>query len=474
MISHALPAPERSMAAWSIAISPGRVSTPSRCWCTDGPQAMKRNTVPTKTRMGPPGTGWPLSLVRRMNPVKPPARPAWERVLSSQHVAPPHPRADRDPRPHGLRHRFRGRPRRRRRAPHGSGDHRSARQDARGDRRRHARGHRRRGPRGRRRSDRARVGRRGARGSRRPRQEPRRRGPPRAAQEPSARHRQDLHRHGPRGRGVPDRRARGADPRHDEPVLRRRGLFWWSGGGCGPVGPGVCRPVRGDDLDVGGAASSPSPRGSRGRHTGPAALLARCHPDTLRAAGHSGAATARGVWMALHEWRWRWLGQGRRIRSEPEWRASADVFPIEYEDIRAAYRVLAGKDPWADIAVRRDDVRRQLEQELMGKLVRLRQAYAATRDDGKALTGVIAGSLGGFFTMLRATLRLAGRPAAAAATPVELLEQAAGAIGFPVESLRELATHAAGATRLALQPADPRAAAYLAAVAKTAEFVDHL
>ena len=172
-----------------------------------------------------------------------------------------------------------------------------------------------------------------------------------------------------------------------------------------------------------------------------------------------------------------WLRAGNPaplILSEPEWRASADVFPIEYEDIRAAYRVLAGKDPWAGITVRRDDVRRQLEQELMGKLVRLRQAYAATRDDGKALTGVIAGSLGGFFTMLRATLRLAGRPAAAAATPLELLGQAAGAIGFPVEPLMELATHAAGTRQLALQPADPRAAAYLAAVAKTAQFVDSL
>jgi len=172
-----------------------------------------------------------------------------------------------------------------------------------------------------------------------------------------------------------------------------------------------------------------------------------------------------------------WLRAGNPaplILSEVEWRAAADVFPIEYEDIRAAYRVLAGKDPWAGIAVRRDDVRRQLEQELMGKLVRLRQAYAATRDDGKALTRVIAGSLGGFFTMLRAALRLAGRPAAPAATPVELLGQAAGAIGFPVEPLMELAGHAAGATRLALQPADPRAAAYLAAVARLAEYVDKL
>ncbi|PYP62885.1 MAG: hypothetical protein DMD37_08220, partial [Gemmatimonadetes bacterium] len=84
-----------------------------------------------------------------------------------------------------------------------------------------------------------------------------------------------------------------------------------------------------------------------------------------------------------------WLRGGHPaplILTAAEWRGSADVFPIEYEDIRAAHRVLAGRDPWPGITVRRDDTRRQLEQELKGKLVRLRQAYAATREDGPALT----------------------------------------------------------------------------------------
>src|SRR2546422_3146565 len=46
-------------------------------------------------------------------------------------------------------------------------------------------------------------------------------------------------------------------------------------------------------------------------------------------------------------------------------------------------------------------------QELMGKLVRLRQAYVALPP--KQLARVVAGSAGGFFTMLRAALRLAGQ-----------------------------------------------------------------
>src|SRR5437762_8572041 len=65
------------------------------------------------------------------------------------------------------------------------------------------------------------------------------------------------------------------------------------------------------------------------------------------------------------------------VLTDQEWRSSADAFPIEYDDIRAHHRVLAGRDPWRGITVQPADARRQLEQELMGKLVHLRQAYVA-------------------------------------------------------------------------------------------------
>jgi hypothetical protein len=170
-----------------------------------------------------------------------------------------------------------------------------------------------------------------------------------------------------------------------------------------------------------------------------------------------------------------WVRSGQPpplILTEEEWRDAANVFAIEYEDMRAAHRVLAGRDPWVGVVVRPEDVRRQLERELIGKLVRLRQGYVATREEGPALTRMIAVSLGGFFTMLRAALRLAGRPVPEPSA--DLLAQAAAAIGFPAEPLADLAAHAGGGARLKLRPRDPRAAAYLAAVARTAQFVDTL
>src|SRR5437660_11189350 len=79
------------------------------------------------------------------------------------------------------------------------------------------------------------------------------------------------------------------------------------------------------------------------------------------------------------------------ILTEREWRESADAFPIEYEDMREAHRVLAGRDPWSGIQVDRGQLRRPLEHEAMGKLVPLRQGYAPLHEDPKPLERVVLG-----------------------------------------------------------------------------------
>ncbi len=141
------------------------------------------------------------------------------------------------------------------------------------------------------------------------------------------------------------------------------------------------------------------------------------------------------------------------IMTEREWRRSSDAFPIEYEDIREAHRILAGRDPWTGITVRREHVRRQLEHELMGKLVHLRQAYVAGWNHPKRLAEVVRGTRAGFLTMLRAVVRLAGRtpPADSAA----LVRDAAALIGFAPDGLTE-------------------PAAYLEAVTRTAEYLNRM
>jgi predicted nucleotidyltransferase len=160
------------------------------------------------------------------------------------------------------------------------------------------------------------------------------------------------------------------------------------------------------------------------------------------------------------------------LLTEQEWRDSADAFPIEYEEMREAHRLLAGRDPWQGVAVRREDMRRQLEYELLAKLVRLRQAYAACWSDPRRLTEAITGSASGVLTMLRTALRLSGVTPPAA--PDALVREAAARIGFASGALDDVLAHLSGERRLALAKHDARAAAYLAVVARTTEFVNRL
>lgn len=141
------------------------------------------------------------------------------------------------------------------------------------------------------------------------------------------------------------------------------------------------------------------------------------------------------------------------ILTEREWRESADAFPIEYQDIRDAHRILAGRDPWQGITVQREHVRRQLEHELMGKLMHLRQVYAAQWQQPKRLHEVVRQTRAGFLTMLRAVSRLAGRTVPPASEA--LVREAAALIGFDPDGL--------------LDPAG-----YLAAVTRTAEYVNRM
>lgn len=171
----------------------------------------------------------------------------------------------------------------------------------------------------------------------------------------------------------------------------------------------------------------------------------------------------------------RWVAGGQPaplVFTAAEWRACADAFPIEYEDIRASHRVLAGGDPWGGVAVRRGLARRQLEHELRGKVLRLRQGYLAARGDGARLGALVQGTAGSWFTMLRAALRLSGRDVPAA--PDALVRAAAVLVGFPESPVVDLMVAARAADPLKLAARDPRAVAYLTAVGSTADFVTAL
>lgn len=168
-----------------------------------------------------------------------------------------------------------------------------------------------------------------------------------------------------------------------------------------------------------------------------------------------------------------WAKAGERpplIFSEAGWRASADVFPIEIEDVREAHRVLRGADPVEGITTHPTDLRRELERETRGKLIQLNAQYAAAVGDGKALTALVAASARTFLHLLRAGVRAAGR------TPPDerraLVAAAAKISGFDPEAFDWPLAKMAGESRPDLAAHDPAAARYLDALSSFVDYVD--
>jgi predicted nucleotidyltransferase len=179
-------------------------------------------------------------------------------------------------------------------------------------------------------------------------------------------------------------------------------------------------------------------------------------------------ATLRGLGPAFDAWRKR-SPQPPLLIGRAEWDRADDTFPVELTDMRTAYRVLRGADPLAGVTVDRADLRRALERELRGKLLRLRQGYAAAAGD-PALLGEVAGrSAATIMVLLRALLVLLGR--AVPADPLELAAAAAGSVGVDGEPLLHVIRHRA---EPGWRCTPSEFEEYLDAVARATLFVDQL
>lgn len=140
--------------------------------------------------------------------------------------------------------------------------------------------------------------------------------------------------------------------------------------------------------------------------------------------------------------RWRARGHHAPRLFTPELIAeSADVFPIEFLDIRASHVVLHGDDPFAGLEVRGAHLRLQCERELREKLMRLREAYVEAHGRDRDLRRLLRESYTSFLALFRGCLRLLGdEPPADNAAVVAAFCARAGLDARPfgeVEALRQ-------------------------------------
>src|SRR6478672_11031650 len=122
-----------------------------------------------------------------------------------------------------------------------------------------------------------------------------------------------------------------------------------------------------------------------------------------------------------------------------EWNRSSDVFPMEYTDILERHRVLHGTAPFADVSVSPANLRLQLEQQVLGKLLHLRQGALLAGTDGKRQLELIAASLGTIMVLFRAVLRLHREQPAP--NNVALSERVSALAGFDAAPFVRAARH---------------------------------
>jgi hypothetical protein len=153
-----------------------------------------------------------------------------------------------------------------------------------------------------------------------------------------------------------------------------------------------------------------------------------------------------------------------------EWRGSSDIFPMEYADILDRHRVLHGEPPFDGIQVDRQDLRLQLEQEAMGKLLKLRQGALASGNDGGRQVELLAASASAIMIIFRAFLHLHG--AVAPKDNVALSQEVARLASFDGEPFKRVIRHVRGEETIKSNGAGAVLNGYLAGMRQLVGYLD--
>jgi predicted nucleotidyltransferase len=160
------------------------------------------------------------------------------------------------------------------------------------------------------------------------------------------------------------------------------------------------------------------------------------------------------------------------VLGEAEWRDSADVFPIEYMDMRDAHLLLHGADPFAGLDIQWRDLRLQCEHELKSKQIRLREHYLLVAESSEELGKLLTHSFPTFLTLFRTALRLARQEVPRA--PEAVITAVSTLAGFDPEPFRAVQRAREAKTAFLPPPANGVVTGYLESVERITRWLDHL
>lgn len=152
-------------------------------------------------------------------------------------------------------------------------------------------------------------------------------------------------------------------------------------------------------------------------------------------------------------------------------RTSQDVFPIEFLEFKDNYLVLYGDDPFTELHINEEHLRLECEEQIKGKLIRIRQAYLETSGKKGGIRNLLITSLNGIIPPIRAILRLKN------ITPPRekslVLERAEELIGIDREVFTEILSIKKG-QKVSIHKLEDIFKRYLYEIEKIAVYVDRL
>src|SRR6476661_4386271 len=156
--------------------------------------------------------------------------------------------------------------------------------------------------------------------------------------------------------------------------------------------------------------------------------------------------------------------------TESEWKSSSDVFPMEYADILERHKVLYGDDPTTGISVASSDLRLQVEQQALGKLLHLRRGAMAAGDDAGEQIKLLEVSLSAVMVVFRGVVRLHGE-----IPPQDYSELSAivgSKAGFDAAPIQRAVRHVRGTDKLAKDDVRGVLAGYMAGMETLVSYLD--
>jgi predicted nucleotidyltransferase len=157
----------------------------------------------------------------------------------------------------------------------------------------------------------------------------------------------------------------------------------------------------------------------------------------------------------------------------PEYIAtSLDTFPLELLNIKRDYHVVWGKNPLTKIRIRKRQLRLQLEREVKGKLLQLREAYLASNGWKRNLVAVAAQSLTAFISIFQGILYLREKE-----NPHQkgaIIKAIAAETGLATEPFEQLLEIKEGKTRLSVKKMKGLMENYIEEIRRLAFWVDEM